>query len=218
MSIVKYDYNGFEIEFEEINGVLMANATAMCKAFDRKPNDWLRLDSAQRYIDALAKRGNPALVDIRKGGSNSGTWINEKLILKLAQWLSVDFEVWCDERLAELIRTGRVEIKPMTTEELIIAQAQSVMQVKKELAEVKQEVKELASKMLTSPTDYFTIAGYASLQGMKIDVPTASKIGKKVSSICTANGYPTGTVPDARFGKVKTYPKEALEAVFNELS
>lgn len=217
MAIKKYNYNGFEIEFEESDGGLMANATAMCRTFGKKANDWLRLESTQRYIDAISKRGNPALVESRKGGSNPGTWISEKLILKLAQWLSVDFEVWCDERIAELLRTGKVELKPMSTEEMIIAQAQSVIQVKKELAEVKSEVRELAAKITTHPTDYYTVAGYASLKGLKLDLVKASDYGRKVSKVCKDNGYPTGTTPDPRFGRVKTYPVEALEAVFEDI-
>ncbi len=46
------------------------------------------------------------MVQTRQGGVNAGTWINEKLILKLAQWLDIDFEIWCDERIAELIKKG----------------------------------------------------------------------------------------------------------------
>lgn len=117
MSIVKYDYNGFEIQFEEMNGQLMANATAMCAAFGKKPHDWIRLESTTKYWEAIAKRGNHALdnlIQTRQGGDSPGTWIHEKLILKLAQWLDMDFQIWCDEKIAELLRTGKVELsKPV---------------------------------------------------------------------------------------------------------
>ena len=48
------------------------------------------------------------LVDVVRGGLNSGTWIHEKLILKLAQWLDVDFEIWCDEQIANIL-SGKPE-------------------------------------------------------------------------------------------------------------
>lgn len=214
MSIVKYNYEGFEIQFEEVNGQLMANATAMCNAFGKRPAKWLELESTKRYLEAVNAVSEIRIVT--KEGVNGGTWIHEKLILKLAQWLSVDFEIWCDEKVAELLRTGRVELKQMTVEEMIISQAQSVMQVKKELAEIKQEVKELAAKGVTHPTDYFTAAGYASLIGRKIDLPMAAAIGRIASKICKDNGFPTGTIPDPRFGMVKTYPIEALELAFKQ--
>lgn len=219
MGIIKYEYEGSEIQFEEVNGQLMANATAMCSAFGKRPSKWLELESTKRYIKALqSKSGNRTidnqLVTTMSPGVGAGTWIHEKLILKLAQWLDVNFEVWCDEKLAELMKTGKVELKPMSTEEMIIAQAQSVIQVKRELAEVRQEVKELAAKVITHPTDYFTVAGYASLKGVKMDLVTASEYGRKASKVCKDNGYPTGTTPDPRFGKVKTYPVEALDIAF----
>jgi len=50
--------------------------------------------------------GLPSLTETRIGGTNPGTWIHEKLILKLAQWLDVNFEIWCDERIAELMKHG----------------------------------------------------------------------------------------------------------------
>lgn len=42
------------------------------------------------------KRGKP-----ENGG---GTWFHPKLGVKFARWLSVDFELWCDERTEEIIK------------------------------------------------------------------------------------------------------------------
>jgi hypothetical protein len=97
----------------------MANATLMCAAFDRRANDWQNLKGTQRYIEAVTRKngfGENELVTTKTGGNNTpqGTWIHEKLILNLARWLDVDFEVWCDEKIAELLRTGKTEIKTQT--------------------------------------------------------------------------------------------------------
>ena len=35
-TIQKLNYNGIEIQFDFVNGQLMANATMMCKAFDKR--------------------------------------------------------------------------------------------------------------------------------------------------------------------------------------
>ncbi|MBD2700771.1 phage antirepressor KilAC domain-containing protein [Spirosoma sp. BT702] len=104
-----FNYQGFDVEFELIDGHVYANATAMCKPFGKQANDWMRLTTTIRYVNALngANRENPvSLIISRKGGEGGGgsTWIHEKLILKLAQWLDVDFEIWCDEQIAKLIR------------------------------------------------------------------------------------------------------------------
>lgn len=88
-------WNPSTIQFEMVDGQLMANATDMCQVFGKKAHDWLRLESTKRYRDALnSKRGNLAgdnqLVTTKKN-IGAGTWVHEKLILKLAQWLDVKF-------------------------------------------------------------------------------------------------------------------------------
>lgn len=107
-----FNYNDNSIEFEVINGQVFANATAMCKVFGKTPPKWLGLESTKRYISALEKASTEKrhLVEIKHGGANPGTWIHEKLILKLASWLDVNFELWCDTKIAELLRTGKVEL------------------------------------------------------------------------------------------------------------
>lgn len=106
-----YEYNGTQIEFEVIDGHVMANATKMCQVFGKRPSDWMRLPQTIRYVEAIKVKCKSltSLIETRKGNSanfNQGTWIHEKLILKLAQWLDVDFEIWCDEKIAELIKNG----------------------------------------------------------------------------------------------------------------
>jgi len=146
-----FNYNDNSIEFEVINGEVFANATAMCKAFGKKPINWLRSVQTERYMNAIkAKCENLTLVETRQGGDNSGTWIHEKLILKLAQWLDVDFEIWCDEKVSELLRTGKVELKPKTQIELIIESAMALQQHESRLSDVEirlnqiEETKQIA--------------------------------------------------------------------------
>lgn len=141
-----FNYNETPIEFEVINGEVFANATLMCQAFDKRPINWLDLSSTKRYIEAVKARSvNLTLVESVQGGSNPRTRIHEKLILKLAQWLDIDFEVWCDEKLAELLRTGKTSInKDLPTNFL---EALKLLVVKEEEKEVLQaQVKTLEHK------------------------------------------------------------------------
>ncbi|MCG9943677.1 KilA-N domain-containing protein [Providencia rettgeri] len=39
-----------------------------------------------------------------KAGYQGGTWLHPKLAVRFARWLSVDFEIWCDEQIDALIR------------------------------------------------------------------------------------------------------------------
>jgi hypothetical protein len=120
-NLKKFKYEGSSIQFEVIDGKIMANATLMCEAFDKRANDWLALKSTNKYIEAITRKSGfveNQLVTTKTGGvpgqAAQGTWIHERLILNLARWLDVDFEIWCDEKIAELLRTGKTALKTQT--------------------------------------------------------------------------------------------------------
>src|SRR5690606_41784448 len=39
-----------------------------------------------------------------KRGNNGGTWLHPKLAVRFAQWLDIDFALWCDEQIDHLLR------------------------------------------------------------------------------------------------------------------
>ncbi|HJH06820.1 KilA-N domain-containing protein [Fusobacterium ulcerans] len=127
-NLVIKEYLGTKIEFKMVDGCVYANATSMCKAFEKQPSDWLKIKSTQEYVEELERSENlpNGLVEVVQGGisQNQGTWIHEKLILDLARWLNVKFRVWCDEQIATLLREGKVETKPLSFQEIAIATLQ----------------------------------------------------------------------------------------------
>lgn len=217
-----FQYNGNTIHFEEVDGKIMANATLMCEAFGKRANDWLALKSTQIYVEAITRKNGSVdnqLVTTRMGGvpgqSLKGTWINEKLILSLARWLDVNFEVWCDEKIAELLRTGKVELKTLTPAELILQQAQQLVNHERRLDDIDTRVKKIEANQPENINNH-TIMGYAILKKAKIDYEAAKILGKKATKICIDRGLKTSYVPDPRYTQVRAYPKEVLEEVFNE--
>lgn len=65
--------------------------------------------------------------------------------------------------------------------------------------------------------DHFTVVGYGSLVHKSFPIKEASRIGKRATAICKEAGHATGEIPDPRFGKVKTYPKWAIERAVAEV-
>ncbi|WP_338803592.1 KilA-N domain-containing protein [Xenorhabdus griffiniae] len=61
----------------------------------------IRKSSTRAKILRLTKK--TGLVKTR-AGINGGTWLHPKLAIRFARWLSVDFEIWCDEQIDTLIR------------------------------------------------------------------------------------------------------------------
>lgn len=124
------EYLGNKIEFKMIDGNVYANANQMANGFggSDKLKNWKNSPNTKRYIEALEKslgKNYPTeLILVNQGGKakEQGTWIHEKLILNFARYLNVEFELWCDEQIATLLREGKVELqpKPMSIQQMMI--------------------------------------------------------------------------------------------------
>ncbi|TBW08297.1 hypothetical protein E0E50_15165 [Azotobacter chroococcum subsp. isscasi] len=110
--VIPFDYEGQPVRF---NAEGWLHATEIAERFGKKSAHWLELDSTKEYIRKLSDRmaasnvgkSDITLVITRRGNSkSSGTWLHPKLAVKFARWLSVDFEIWCDEQIDALIRQG----------------------------------------------------------------------------------------------------------------
>lgn len=116
-----FNYNGNNITFQFGNGNVMINATDMAKHFNKRPTDYLRTQSAIDLINAIAVRQKCVtadLVRVVQGGNSQGTWMHEDIALDFAQWLSVDFKLWCNDRIKELLKYG-ITATPNTIEALL---------------------------------------------------------------------------------------------------
>lgn len=81
----------------------------MAKPFGKRPNDYLSLPTTKQLITAVTRKngnGVDVLVETKRGGEHQGTWLHEDIALDFAQWLSIDFKLWCNDRLKELLTVG----------------------------------------------------------------------------------------------------------------
>lgn len=119
-----YQYQDSPIEFEMIGDSIMANATTMCRAFGKKPDDIFKTKQWVEFEQAVCEDLKLCFEDLRitrKGNSSGfeqGTWIHQELVLELARRLNPRFAVWCNRKMAELLRTGQVAIKEISRKEL----------------------------------------------------------------------------------------------------
>lgn len=100
---IEREYEGLPVSFS-VEGWI--NATEIAKRFGKKPVEWLRLPETASYLGALARHlkvGESHLYHTTKG-RHGGTWLHPKLAVSFARWLDVDFSVWCDLRIDELLR------------------------------------------------------------------------------------------------------------------
>jgi phage anti-repressor protein len=106
----------------------------------------------------------------------------------------------------------RVAIPVMSIEEMIIAQAQSSLEAKRQMSALEKRVDQIEAKATTQP-NYFTVMGYAVVT--KIGMSMAGQLGKKAALLCKQYNYPIDKIYDPRFGQVGSYPEEILKQVFN---
>ena len=111
--------------------------------------------------------------------------------------------------------------KIVSPAEQLLANAQLLVDIERKQKETDERISktEQAVLMLEAKTqtrsNYFTIVGFATLNKMSCGVKLASALGKKASALCNHRNIPTESLPDPRFGIVKTYPINILEEVFS---
>lgn len=102
--IIPFDYEGQAVRFNPDGWI---NATEAAARFGKEPAQWLRLPDAIRYLEGLERTyGKITYVKTSRARADrgGGTWLHPKLAVKFARWLSVDFEIWCDEQIDSLVR------------------------------------------------------------------------------------------------------------------
>jgi phage antirepressor YoqD-like protein len=129
-----FSYNETPVTFKNENGVVFISATEMAQQFGKMPKDYLRTKSAQELIDAISGRTKclpTEIVQVINGGQNYGTWMQEDIALDFAQWLSIDFKLWCNDRIKELLRTG---VTTINNDDEVIAQSMLILQNRLEVS------------------------------------------------------------------------------------
>lgn len=188
-----FNYNGSNITFSSENGV-MVNATEMARAFDKRPIDYLRLPTTIELINAIVRKSHISesqLIITKQGSSinGGGTWLHEDIALDFAQWLSVDFRLWCNDRIKELLKYGMTATQPTLEQmvdnpDLVIELAVKLKTERAEKARLEQERKMLNNKLeQQAPKVAFANA---------IEASKSSCLIGELAKIITQNGYTIG--------------------------
>lgn len=207
------------IAFDFSNGNLMVNATEMSKPFGKVPKDFLRTNSAQEYIKAFSDRrkcpSNEIIAVIH--GDSGGTWFHQKIALRFAQWLSPDFAIWVDEKIEELLTTGKTELAPASPLALARMMLESLEAQEHRIATVETTVKRIEAKVTTINDDYFSVSGWYRMAARRWDLTLiqAQQLGKRLAKASQLNGFEVLQTHDAKYGKVNTYHKDVLKAVLD---
>ena len=124
----------------------------------------------------------------------------------------------------ECERRAKTVALPAINDPVLAAQVRTLIEVDAIKTEQKRQAIELAKvqetlavvEARTQPENkHFTVMGWANLQGQKVDIGLAAKLGKRCAELSRDQGIPIGDVSDPRFGKVHSYHETILQAVFD---
>lgn len=152
-----FSYNGNEVTFRSADGIAYVNATEMAKPFGKRPNDYMSLPSTNELIEAVTRKNgnaNNQLVITKRGGQDQGTWLHETIALDFAQWLSVDFKLWCNDRIKELLTVG-MTATPQTIEDML-SNPDMIIQMATQLKELRNTTARQEAQLKTAQ-QYFQI-------------------------------------------------------------
>ena len=186
-TIFNYNHHGITFHPSSQESATMVNATDMAKAFGRRPNDFLCLDSTKRFVEAFqsdTRNSGITLFSTLKGnhksGVKQGSWFYEDLAIKFAGWLNPLFEVWMVRHVKELMKTGKTSIDEISRKELALM----ILKSEEEKEQLMLQNNSLSKEIETQkPKVLFAEAVTAS--------PTSILMGD-LAKILNQNGIPMG--------------------------
>lgn len=104
--------------------------------------------------------------------------------------------------------------KPKSSAEILLMYAQQFYEQEHRMSAIEDDMRKLEAKVTTHDDSYYTIAGYASLRGLNINVNRANMLGRKASKLSKEYGYDVTKTKDPRFGTVNMYHTDILNEVF----
>ena len=104
-------------------------------------------------------------------------------------------------------------LQPKSQLEILQMSINQLVEQEKRLNTVESRLDLIEAKTTTSPNEYFTVAGFATIRKQKIDVVTANMLGRKAAKLSREYGYDIGKVSDPRFGTVNTYHVDILNKI-----
>lgn len=185
-----FQYNGNAVTFRTEKGITYINATDMARPFGKQPYEYLRLPSTNELVKAVTGKSRngeyQAVITERGGSGGGGTWLHEDVALDFAQWLSVDFRLWCLARLKELLMTGVTTVR---NDDEAIAYAMGVLQ--RRLTASKERVQQLAGENTVLKAENEALTPKARFADA-VEASTQSCLIGELAKILRQNGVDIG--------------------------
>jgi prophage antirepressor-like protein len=155
------------------------------------------------------------------GGIQQTAVINESglysLILSSRKPEAKRFKKWITSEVLPAIRkTGAYAMPNLSPAEIILAQAQRLVDHERQLANHDQRIGSLEARVNAHDewANHYTIIGYCNLRKLPSPTPNqAANWGKRAAALSRERNIIIGKTRDSRYGEVNTYHISILDAV-----
>ena len=120
--LITLDYQGLAVTASR---EAWFNATQIAEMHGKRLDKFFERKRNQDYVHAIAKKHGlntpfsgelktpfsiadyPDLIQAKRGRHNGGTWLHPDLMICFARFISIDFEIWCDQTIKDLLIDGK---------------------------------------------------------------------------------------------------------------
>lgn len=168
--------------------------------------------------ERLAEKGTIALQETQYQDSQNKQFYTEYLLNKRDSLILVaqncpEFTAKVVDRWQELENQVRApQIKDPQLAAMVMALTE-IDAIKQEQESQRVAIQNLEAKIKTQPEEYYTVAGYASLRGIRLDAKRAAAYGKKASALSKELGIEIFKAHSTLYGEVNTYHVDVLSEV-----
>jgi len=108
------------------------------------------------------------------------------------------------------------ELRELSPAETLHEITRQMVKNEKRLRSIEANVADLKAHVTTVNTDYYSVAGFASLKGLNLNVHQCKTLGKKAVQVSRESDYNIGIAYSEIFGQVNTYHVNVLNQLFTE--
>ena len=204
-----------------MNGLISSNKDQTMSSREIAEVVESRHDKVKQSIERLAERGViqlPPMGDVKnhQGQTVSVYRVNKRDSYVVVAQLSPEFTAKLVDRW-EALETGTAT--PAVKDPQLAAMVMMLTQldtVKQEQESQRKTIEDIQAKLIASPEQFYTVAGYASLRGISVDTKRANLMGRKASKLSREYGVEIGTAHSSIYGKVNTYHVDILCELFEK--
>lgn len=191
-----------------VNDVCAAIGIAQTRnAVDRLDSDDVRQADV---IDSIGRKQSTNVVN--EGGLY-------ELILRSDKPAARPFRKWVTEKIKELRQYGVATVRPMSPAEILLAQAQQLVDTERRLVQHEQQVGQHDARLQALESNYGRHAAlaYAKLNGLPDSVKYLNQLGRIASQVAREQQVPVEKVHSTLFGEVNAWPDDIWDEAVHRL-